>query len=217
MQNFLFKKSFNLASGLLLAIVVIFVFASFSFAQNLNRTVESGNHFIFDSLPLNLDEITDSADRIFTGICKKIENIEKDPVSNLKVIKYTFKIIESIKGVNIDEIIFVQWKPTTVDVGYVIGEKYVVFLYPNSRLGLTSPVGYVQGKFLVEKRGVNRGIEFVENKLNNYGLSKNLRTQKRILINEDKDLNNYIHKSSEAGKSIKYKDFIRAVRYLSKK
>ena len=214
MKDLPLKKSFNFCRNLLLVFVLIFIFIPFSFAQT-DRKIEAGNRFVFDSLPLNLEEITNSADRIFTGVCEKIEEIEKDPVSNLTVIKYTFKITESVKGINSDEITFNQWKPTTVDAGYVIGEKYVVFLYPNSRIGLTSPVGFMQGKFLVEKKGENRGVEFVRNKINNTGLSKNLRTQKRISIKDDYQLNNYIHECSQAGKPIRYKDFIKAVRYLS--
>ena len=217
MQKFLFKKLFNFSGKLFLSIVLILIFAQVSFSQNLNRQVESSSHFVFDSLPLNLDEITDSADRIFAGVCEKIEEIEKDPVANLRVVKYTFKVTEALRGVTSDEITFTQWKPTTIDAGYVIGEKYVIFLYPNSRLGLTSPVGYMQGKFLVEKKGSSRGVELIRNKLNNIGLSKNLRTQKRISINADKSLSDYIQECSEAGNPIKYRDFINAVRYLSDK
>ncbi len=216
MQNF-FTKLYNFNKKLLPTIVLIFIFAPVSFSQNLNRQVESTSRFIFDSIPLNLDEITDSADRVFAGVCEEIEEIEKDPISNLRVVKYTFKITEAIIGINSDEITFTQWKPTTTDVGYVVGEKYVIFLYPNSRLGLTSPVGYMQGKFLVEKQGSNRGVELIRNKLNNIGLSKNLKTQKRISIGTDQSLNNYIQECSEAGKPIKYRDFINAVRYLSGK
>ncbi|OGI06883.1 MAG: hypothetical protein A3I68_05830 [Candidatus Melainabacteria bacterium RIFCSPLOWO2_02_FULL_35_15] len=213
MQKMLPGKSFNFAISLLLTLLLVFIFVPFSFAQN----VKSNNRFIFDSLPLNLEEITNSADRVFAGTCEKIEEIEKDPLSNLRIVKYTFKVLEAIKGVSTDEITFTQWKPTTVEAPYVTGEKYVMFLYPNSRLGLTSPVGYMQGKFLVEKAGANRGVELIRNRLNNVGLSKNLRTQKRISINTDKFLNDYIQECSEAGKPIKYRDFIRAVRYLSNK
>ena len=208
------KKALNFSLILFYLAGLIFLFPSLSSAQE-NRKIEASNRFIFDSLPLNLEEITNSADRIFTGVCKKIEEIDNDPVSNLRVIRYTFKVTESVKGVNSDEITFNQWKPTTIDAGYVIGEKYVVFLYQNSKVGLTSPVGYMQGKFSVEKKGENRGVEFVRNKINNTGLSKNLRTQKRISIKDDYQLNDYIHKCSQKGTPIRYKDFIKAVRYLS--
>lgn len=187
------------------------------FAQTEVRKVEPVNSFVFDSLPLNLDEITDSADRVFAGICEKIEVIDRDFVSNLPVVKYTFTVSEAIKGVTTDKITFTQWKPTAVDAGYEVGQKYVIFLYPNSRLGLTSPVGYMQGKFEVEKKGSNRGSEYIRNKLNNVGLSKNLRTQKRISIGTDQFLNEYIHECSSAGKPIRYKDFIKAVKDLSRR
>ena len=186
-----------------------------AFAANEARTIEPTHHFVFDTIPLDLKEITNSADRIFAGVCTKAKEIENDPASNLRIVKYTFKITEGIKGVTKkSEITFNQWKPTTNDGGYLIGKKYVIFLYPSSSLGLTSPVGFLQGKFYVEKKGANRGVEYIRNKVNNRGLTRNLRTQKRILIKGDKYLNNYIHKCSEEGKPIRYKDFVRAVRYL---
>lgn len=172
-------------------------------------------HFVFDSVPLTLDEIAESADRIFTGYCLKVEEIEKDPISNLPVIKYTFKIIERIKGlenINNSIVTFKQWKATATDSNYEIGKKYVLFLYPNSKLGLTNPVGILQGQFNIENNGNNE--DYVINKVSNTGLTRNLKSQKRLLIKNDKNLNDYLNNCSEEGKPIKYKDFIKAVKYL---
>ncbi len=217
MKNFLLKKSFNLFRTIFLSLIICFITLSSCFAQADVRRVEPVHNFVFDSLPLNLEEITDSADRVFAGVCETIESLEKDPASNLPVVKYTFTVSEAIKGVTTDKITFTQWKPTAVDAGYEIGQKYVIFLYPDSRLGLTSPVGYMQGKFEVEKKGSNRGSEYIRNKLNNVGLSKNLRTRKRISIGTDQFLNDYINECSSSGKSIRYKDFIKAVKGLSRR
>jgi hypothetical protein len=34
---------------------------------------------------------------------------------------------------------------------YRVGEQVLLFLYPNSRLGLTSPVGGAQGRFAIDE------------------------------------------------------------------
>ena len=180
--------------------------------NNKSKTISEGR-FVFDTIPLTLEEITNSSDRIFSGICKKIEDIDRDPVSNLRTVQYTFEITESIKGTQKKEITFKQWKPTTEDVGYKVGEKYIIFLHPNSKLGLTSPVGFTQGHFKVLQIGKE---EFVKNKLNNIGLTRNIRTQRRLLVKND-EIFNHIHQSSEKGSSINYEDFIKAVRYLVEK
>ena len=169
--------------------------------------------FIFDTLPMNLEEITDSADRIFSGICTEIEEISTDPFAKVPVIRYTFKVVEKIKGIEKNEISFKQWKPTASDAGYEAGKKYILFLYPNSNIGLTSPVGFLQGHFSVDTDEITKE-ETVANKLGNFGLSRNLRTQKKISIKSDKELNDYIDQTSEHGYRIKYKEFIKTVKYL---
>lgn len=189
---------------------------------NANEVSESSGvklerHFVFDTVPLNLEEITSASDRIFTGTCTNVEETEEDPESKLPVFKYTFKITESIKGLeDKEQVTFKQWKPTAKDAGYEIGKKYILFLYPNSERGLTSPVGFLQGQFEVEKKGLIRRKEVVRNKTSNRGLNRNLRTQKKIII-EDAYLNDYVESCSELGIPMRYKEFVKAVRYLAKK
>ena len=191
-----------------------------SFANTLEESEPSAikieRHFVFDTLPLNLEEITNDSDRIFTGICTNVEEIDNDSQSNLPVFKYTFKITDAIKGVQgKEEISFKQWKPTVRTAGYDVGKKYVLFLYPNSERGLTSPVGFLQGQFEVEKKGFIRRKEVVKNKQNNKGLSRNLRTQKKINIS-DQYISSYVDECAELGISMRYKEFVTAVRYLTK-
>lgn len=173
-------------------------------------------HFVFESVPMNLEEIVNSSDKIFSGKCISAEEIEHDPDSKLPVLKYTFRVSEGIKGTNNKkEITFKQWLPTVRDGGYEVGKKYVLFLYAESERSLTSPVGLShQGQFLIEKRGIIRRKEVVRNKLNNRGLNRNLKTQKTILISRDKFINDYIHRCSELGIPMRYKEFITAVKYL---
>ena len=177
--------------------------------------VERVNKFVFDTVPLNIEEITESADRIFSGVCLKKEAIKNDP-SGVSVIKYTFNIAEGIKGVKDKTTIsFKQWASLGSDSTYTEGQKYLLFLYPDSRKGLTSPVGYLQGNFEVKKE-VNSDNEIIKNKMGNIGLLRNVSTQKRVIL-EDENLHDYLDSSSEQGDFIRYKDFVRAVEYLVEK
>lgn len=178
-------------------------------------------HFVFDSAHMNLEEIIESSNRIFSGVCTSSEEIENDSESGgLPTVKYTFKTSDGIKGVkDQDEVIFKQWEPTTRANGYDCtgDKKYVLFLYPDSNRGLTSSVGVDQGLFEVVKEGFIVKKEVVSNKLNNLGIAKNLKTQKTINFEGDEALDSYVHHCSEHGKPIRYKEFIKAVRYLVEK
>lgn len=193
----------------------------YSFANELNENEDVKpkieRHFVFEAVPLNLEEIVSASDRIFAGKCINAEVLDNDPESKMPVIKYTFKIIEGIKGVGGKEkITFKQWLPTVRNGSYEKGEKYVLFLYPNSIRGLTSPVGLSsQGQFDIEEKGFIRRKEVVKNKMNNLGLSKNLKTKKIVTIENDKYVNDYFHLCSELGIPMRYREFIQAVRYLS--
>ena len=177
-----------------------------------NLTSTSYKHFVFDTVPMNIEEITTSAEKIFAGKCIKIEKIEKDSLSKLSIVKYTFKITDGIKGVEKGKnLSFKQWEPTTRDAGYELGEKYVLFLHGESRIGLTSPVGFLQGQFDVEA-GAD-GNEKVKNKINNRGLARNLKTQKKLLL-RDSYRQNILEEKSEKGESLDYTDFIEIVKSL---
>ena len=58
--------------------------------------------------------------------------------------------------------------------------------------------------------------KFNENKLNNKGLNRNFRTQKKIEIKDNQYINDYIQECSELGIPMRYKEFISAVKYLVK-
>lgn len=198
------------------------VFSLFTaFSSNASEVIEGPKierHFVFDTIPLNLEEITDAAGLIFSGVCTNVESIENDPKSNLPVYQYTFKVIDGIKGTNDKEsITFKQWQSTAKEASYTIGEKYILFLYPESNLGLTSPVGFLQGQFGVQTKGILFKREIVKNKISNKGLSRNLRTQKNVELTDDAYLNIYLHECSENAAPMRYKEFIKIVQHLVNK
>ena len=206
---------------LVLAIIGL-ALSTVTWAQEENKSFIKNQKFISDPIPLNLEQITQFADRVFTGTPVKREE-RLDLNTNIPAIEYTFKITEIIKDSdkkinNKNQITFRQWKPISEDANFNSDKKYVVFLNPDSEIGFTSPVGLWQGQFEVEEQKINGvKIEFVRNRLSNRGLSRNLKTQKKIFIEDDKALNDYILRTSESGKPIKYREFVKSIKALDKK
>ena len=193
-----------------------------AWAQEETQQFIRNQKFISDPVPLNLEQITQFADRVFAGSPVKREE-KIDSKTNLPVIEYTFKITEVIKDRkkqigNKTHITFRQWQPITGDVDFNSDKKYIVFLNPDSKIGFTSPVGLWQGQFEVKEQKVN-GVktEFVKNRSSNRGLSRNLKTQKKISIEDNKALNDYIFRASESGQPIKYKEFVKSIKALENK
>ena len=191
-------------------------------AQEEAKPFVRNQKFISEPVPLNLEQITLFADRVFTGT-PVIREEKIDPKTNLPVVEYTFKVTEVIKDLNKtistkNQVTFRQWQPITNDTDFSSDKKYVVFLNPDSEIGFTSPVGLWQGQFEVREQKVNGvKIEFVRNRLSNKGLSRNLRTQKKISIEGDRALNDYIFRTSESGQLIKYKEFVKSIKALENK
>ena len=206
---------------LVLAIIGL-ALSTVAWAQEENKSFIRNQKLISDPIPLNLAQITQFADRVFAGTPIKREE-KLDLNTNIPVIEYTFKITELIKDSNKkigskNQITFRQWKPISGDADFNSDKKYVVFLNPDSEIGFTSPVGLWQGQFEIEEQKINGvKIEFVRNRLSNRGLSRNLKTQKKIFIEGDKALNDYILRTSESGKPIKYREFVKSIKALDKK
>ena len=181
--------------------------------------IESGSgnflpvkRFVFDTVQVNLEELATSAEKIFAGKCTDIEKIDKDPKSGLSVIKFTFKVSDAIKGIDGNKTIsFKQWEPTTRNAPYEIGKKYVLFLHGDSRIGLTSPVGFLQGQFEINKE--NDGRDTVKNKVSNKGLVRNLKSQKKLLL-RDSYRQSILEEKSEKGEGIDYNNFVESVKNI---
>ncbi len=114
--------------------------------------------------PVDLAEMTERSDRIFIGRCIGIDRVH-DAELNLFVTRVTFEIEQSVKG-ELDREVTIQllsgsgMRQTALpDVRFREGQESVLFLYPDSGIGLTSPVGFAQGHFpiLRDKQG-NRQI-----------------------------------------------------------
>ena len=130
---------------------------------------------------LNLEEMVQRADRIFSGRCVQVR-VAEDPETHQKATFVTFTVDRTVKGggrpkVTI-KVLGEQGWPGKREVGlegaprYVEGEEVVLFLYGDSRSGFTSPVGLGQGKFSVIRD--KNGERLALNEYGNRGLMERL-------------------------------------------
>ena len=137
--------------------------------------------------PMNLEEMTARAERIFHGRCTTVERVrDEDP--GLDVIRVTFEVERRVKGSAPAQITVRMLADPAVaarnagDGGtlrFRPGERIVLFLYGESRSGLTSPVGLGQGKFTVleDKQGREVAVNGFGNEVLFRGLSPEAATR----------------------------------------
>jgi hypothetical protein len=118
--------------------------------------------------PLNLSELSGSAGKIFEGKCLERRS-GRDEATGQIVTWYTFQVLEPIKGKFEETITFKQYGGSDNNIvmqthiaQYEVGEVAILFLYPPSKIGLTSSVGMTQGKFSI-KTFPKTGAKFVTN------------------------------------------------------
>ncbi len=132
---------------------------------------------------LNLEEMVRHADRIFSGRCVRV-HVAEDPGTRQKATFVTFAVGRTVKGDGRPEVTIKvlgeQGSSGSRENGiegaprYREGEEVVLFLYPDSRSGFTSPVGLGQGKFSVVRD--KNGGRLALNAYGNRGLMERLST-----------------------------------------
>ncbi len=130
---------------------------------------------------LNLEEMVQRADRIFSGRCVQVR-VSEDPGTRQKATFVTFAVDRMVKGGG-------RYRVTIKVLGeqqgegrheaaldgaprYREGEEVILFLYRDSRSGFTSPVGFGQGKFSVVRD--KDGQRLAVNEFANRGLLERL-------------------------------------------
>ncbi len=103
---------------------------------------------------VNLAEMTSHAGRIIHGRVVDVRASVHPQQPRMAVTLIKLQVIEMLKGGAAHEVTFMQYGTSTQQYvahlpKYSVGEEVVLFLYPESKLGLTSPVGQGQGKFVV--------------------------------------------------------------------
>lgn len=107
---------------------------------------------------VNLKDMVHLADRIFLGHCVELQQV-RDSGIGIPVVEYTFYVERGIKGVRTGQtVVFRQLQSSRVSrfgvpgmPHFASGQQILLFLYADSRLGLTSPVGLEQGIFHQER------------------------------------------------------------------
>jgi len=119
--------------------------------------------------PLNLEELTQRADRIFSGRCLDVQ-VGEDPELHRVVTTVTMTVTRKVKGAVHGRVVFKMLGSQDAEARssaslegmplFKRGEEAVLFLYGDSALGLTSPVGFGNGKFAVvaDKQGRRHAV-----------------------------------------------------------
>ena len=94
-----------------------------------------------------------SAGMIFSGTVLKIEHVRSAGFSG--VTQITFRVESAVRGARNGQSLTVREWEGLWNSGerYRIGERVLLFLYPQSKLGLTSPVGGAAGRYEVDHAG----------------------------------------------------------------
>ena len=127
---------------------------------------------------LNLFDMLELADRVFWGVCVSVQ--ERTEAGLPPVLEYVFEVRRAIKGAQRGEkIVFRQVQARQrgkLGIAglphYGKGELALLFLHPDSRLGLTSPVGLAQGVFRLraDGDGATGFVNALANRNLHYGL-----------------------------------------------
>jgi hypothetical protein len=103
----------------------------------------------------NLVLLTRHSGMIFSGTALRVEHLNPQSPNAMASTRITFRVQSAIRGVRRGQIIQIREWDGLWNSGerYQPGERVLIFLYPPSRLGLTSPVGGHLGRFRVDEVG----------------------------------------------------------------
>jgi hypothetical protein len=92
---------------------------------------------------------------IFAGNVLRIRRVPSTHLRDVETVEISFHVEQAVRGTyNGQTLIIREWAGLwAVQPRYRVGERAVLFLYPASRLGLTSPVGGNTGRFSVDPQG----------------------------------------------------------------
>jgi hypothetical protein len=91
------------------------------------------------------------AGMIFAGKVLRVQRVPAQNLRDLETVEISFHVETAIRGVRTGQTLSIrEWAGLWVaQPRYRVGEREVLFLYPPSQLGLTSPVADGRGRFLV--------------------------------------------------------------------
>jgi hypothetical protein len=103
----------------------------------------------------NLHALSRSSGYIFSGTVLAVERIAPRSRDAVAVMRITFQVDSAIRGVSRGQKLVIHEWAGLWQSGerYRSGEHVMLFLYPPSKLGLTSPVGGAMGRFRINPDG----------------------------------------------------------------
>ena len=105
-------------------------------------------------LPLR-HSLTLQSGYIFSGTVKAVERLAPRTAGSVTVMCITFHVDRGLRGTRNGQTLVIREWSGLWQAGdrYRPGERVMLFLYPASKLGLTSPVGGASGRFVVDPLG----------------------------------------------------------------
>lgn len=162
------------------------------------------------TIEVDLKKMTRSAGKILAGKCTGVKYGFHPDYPNVKVTYVDIDLYDVIKGDKGKHIQFMQFGhgiETPLALKYREGDESVLFLYPASQYGFTSPVGGSQGKLAITINEVSGKPDFVK-VLNKKRFLKGVYTKKSKAMTDSTDL------TDNDSKLVKYDTFRQAVQSI---
>lgn len=122
--------------------------------------------------PLNLADLVNYSGLIVRGRVVSVTAEKHPELTNLNTVLVTLRVSEVLKGEAGAEYTFRQYawdiRDANSRLGYRVGEDVLLMLLPPSKYGLSSPVGFQQGRFRFQRDA--QGNEAAVNGRSNRGL-----------------------------------------------
>ena len=92
---------------------------------------------------------------IFAGRVLRVRRLPARELREVETVEVSFHVDQAVRGVRTGQVLTIrEWAGLWVaQPRYRVGERLVVFLYPPSRLGLTSPINETTARFAVDEAG----------------------------------------------------------------
>lgn len=104
---------------------------------------------------VTLRQLTRPAGYIFVGRVKSVQYLPATHANHVATVRVRFQVEQGLRGVRSGKQFTIRQWAALWDAGerYRTGERLLLFLYPTSKLGLTSPVGGPRGRFALDRNG----------------------------------------------------------------
>src|SRR5712691_4374662 len=111
-------------------------------------------HDAADRQETHFAEITRPAGAIFAGVVTAVRPTPLVKLNELQTMEISFHVDHAIRGVRAGSILTIhEWAGLwSIGERYRLGEHVLLFLYPPSKLGLTSPVGGAYGRLQIDAK-----------------------------------------------------------------